>query len=270
MIDYYTRIAPYVLPHLQGRALTLKRYPNGVEAQYFYEKNAPEPPPGLGQDGHDPDPHRRAHDRLRPRRRPADAGVAGQPRRPGAAHLAGEGGGPARADDPRLRPRSRARRRRSWSARASRCTCARSSSTSGWRASRRPRARRGCRSTSRSTSRPPTRRPSASRRRSRSCWSAATRSSSSPRCARTGARARCSSTGARTTSTRRPSPPTRCAPRSARRSRRRCAGRRSRRSRSPRTRTSSSFTSADVLERGGRARRPVRARRGARQELPEL
>ena len=41
VIDYYTRVAPYVLPHLEGRALTLKRYPNGVEAQYFYEKNAP-------------------------------------------------------------------------------------------------------------------------------------------------------------------------------------------------------------------------------------
>src|SRR5215208_3870652 len=41
VIDYYTRIAPSVLPHLQGRALTLKRYPNGVEAQHFYEKNAP-------------------------------------------------------------------------------------------------------------------------------------------------------------------------------------------------------------------------------------
>ena len=96
VIDYYTRIAPFVLPHLQGRALTLKRYPNGVDAQYFYEKNAPEPPPGLGQHRHDPDPHRRAHDRLRARRRPADAGVAGQPRRPGAAHLAGEGA-PTRA-----------------------------------------------------------------------------------------------------------------------------------------------------------------------------
>jgi len=45
VIDYYTRIAPYVLPHLQGRALTLKRYPNGVEAQYFYEKQAPGHPP---------------------------------------------------------------------------------------------------------------------------------------------------------------------------------------------------------------------------------
>jgi bifunctional non-homologous end joining protein LigD len=41
VIDYYARIAPTVLPHLEGRALTLKRYPNGVEASYFYEKNAP-------------------------------------------------------------------------------------------------------------------------------------------------------------------------------------------------------------------------------------
>jgi bifunctional non-homologous end joining protein LigD len=41
VIDYYTRVAPAVLPHLRGRPLTLKRYPNGVEAQYFYEKNCP-------------------------------------------------------------------------------------------------------------------------------------------------------------------------------------------------------------------------------------
>jgi bifunctional non-homologous end joining protein LigD len=41
VIDYCARIAPTVLPHLEGRALTLKRYPNGVEASYFYEKNAP-------------------------------------------------------------------------------------------------------------------------------------------------------------------------------------------------------------------------------------
>ena len=41
VIDYYTRIAPYVLPHLKGRALTLKRYPNGVDGGHFYEKNAP-------------------------------------------------------------------------------------------------------------------------------------------------------------------------------------------------------------------------------------
>jgi bifunctional non-homologous end joining protein LigD len=41
VIDYYARVAPYLLPHLRGRALTMKRYPNGVDAEYFYEKNAP-------------------------------------------------------------------------------------------------------------------------------------------------------------------------------------------------------------------------------------
>jgi bifunctional non-homologous end joining protein LigD len=40
VIDYHARVAPVVLPHLDGRALTLKRYPNGVDAQFFYEKNA--------------------------------------------------------------------------------------------------------------------------------------------------------------------------------------------------------------------------------------
>jgi bifunctional non-homologous end joining protein LigD len=41
LIDYYTRVAPAVLPHLQGRPLTLKRYPDGVEGQFFYEKQSP-------------------------------------------------------------------------------------------------------------------------------------------------------------------------------------------------------------------------------------
>ena len=41
VIDYYTRIAPVLLPHLRGHPLTLKRYPNGVEGQYFYEKQCP-------------------------------------------------------------------------------------------------------------------------------------------------------------------------------------------------------------------------------------
>jgi len=41
VIDYYTRIAPTLLPHLKQRALTLKRYPNGVDGQFFYEKNCP-------------------------------------------------------------------------------------------------------------------------------------------------------------------------------------------------------------------------------------
>jgi bifunctional non-homologous end joining protein LigD len=41
VIDYYTRIGPAILPHLAGRPLTLKRYPNGVGGQFFFEKNKP-------------------------------------------------------------------------------------------------------------------------------------------------------------------------------------------------------------------------------------
>jgi bifunctional non-homologous end joining protein LigD len=41
VIDYYTRVAPALLPHLRERPLTLKRYPNGVEGGYFYEKQCP-------------------------------------------------------------------------------------------------------------------------------------------------------------------------------------------------------------------------------------
>jgi bifunctional non-homologous end joining protein LigD len=42
IIDYYVRIAPALLPHLAGRPLTRKRYPNGVDEEFFYEKNAPQ------------------------------------------------------------------------------------------------------------------------------------------------------------------------------------------------------------------------------------
>jgi len=41
VIDYYTRVSSALLPHLRDRPLTLKRYPNGVEREYFYEKNCP-------------------------------------------------------------------------------------------------------------------------------------------------------------------------------------------------------------------------------------
>jgi bifunctional non-homologous end joining protein LigD len=41
VIDYYTRIAPVLLPHLRDRALTRIRFPNGVEGAHFFEKNAP-------------------------------------------------------------------------------------------------------------------------------------------------------------------------------------------------------------------------------------
>ena len=41
VIDYYSRMAPVLLPHLKGRPLTLKRYPNGVDQPFFFEKQAP-------------------------------------------------------------------------------------------------------------------------------------------------------------------------------------------------------------------------------------
>ncbi|MDA8125145.1 MAG: non-homologous end-joining DNA ligase, partial [Deltaproteobacteria bacterium] len=41
ILDYYRRVAPFLLPHLKGRALTLKRYPNGVDEAFFFEKRCP-------------------------------------------------------------------------------------------------------------------------------------------------------------------------------------------------------------------------------------
>jgi len=41
LIDWYARIGEVLLPHLRGRPLTLKRYPEGVEGKHFYEKRCP-------------------------------------------------------------------------------------------------------------------------------------------------------------------------------------------------------------------------------------
>jgi bifunctional non-homologous end joining protein LigD len=41
VIDYYTRAADVLLPHISDRALTRIRYPNGVDGPFFFEKNAP-------------------------------------------------------------------------------------------------------------------------------------------------------------------------------------------------------------------------------------
>jgi bifunctional non-homologous end joining protein LigD len=45
MLDYYARIAPTLLPHLHGRAMTLKRYPDGVAGPHFYDKHCAGRPP---------------------------------------------------------------------------------------------------------------------------------------------------------------------------------------------------------------------------------
>jgi bifunctional non-homologous end joining protein LigD len=41
MLDYYARIAPVMIPHLRGRPVTVKRFPNAIDHQGFIEKNAP-------------------------------------------------------------------------------------------------------------------------------------------------------------------------------------------------------------------------------------
>lgn len=58
VIDYYARIAPVMLPHLDGRGMTLRRFPNGVDAPSFFEKRCPshrpdwvEVSPGPGDSG---------------------------------------------------------------------------------------------------------------------------------------------------------------------------------------------------------------------------
>ncbi len=41
LLTYYFNISPYMIPHLQERPLTMKRMPNGIHGDFFYEKNAP-------------------------------------------------------------------------------------------------------------------------------------------------------------------------------------------------------------------------------------
>ncbi len=47
MINYYSQLAPYLLPHLQSRPLVLVRYPHGTEGEYFYQKSCPAYAPGF-------------------------------------------------------------------------------------------------------------------------------------------------------------------------------------------------------------------------------
>jgi bifunctional non-homologous end joining protein LigD len=41
LIRYFVSVAAYIVPHLSGRALTLRRYPNGVDQKSFFEKRCP-------------------------------------------------------------------------------------------------------------------------------------------------------------------------------------------------------------------------------------
>ena len=52
VIDYCIRIAPVLLPHLKDRPLTMKRYPNGVDKEFFYEKRCPSHRPSWVRTAH--------------------------------------------------------------------------------------------------------------------------------------------------------------------------------------------------------------------------
>jgi bifunctional non-homologous end joining protein LigD len=45
LLRYYARVSPCLLPHLEGRAMVMKRYPNGAAGKFFFQKRAPEPRP---------------------------------------------------------------------------------------------------------------------------------------------------------------------------------------------------------------------------------
>jgi bifunctional non-homologous end joining protein LigD len=45
LLQYYATVAPALVPHLAGRAMVMKRYPNGAAGECFFMKRAPEPRP---------------------------------------------------------------------------------------------------------------------------------------------------------------------------------------------------------------------------------
>jgi bifunctional non-homologous end joining protein LigD len=45
LLQYYADVSPYLLPHVQRRAMVMKRYPNGAYGEFFFMKRAPSPRP---------------------------------------------------------------------------------------------------------------------------------------------------------------------------------------------------------------------------------
>ena len=102
VVDYYLNVAAVMLPHLKGRAVTLKRYPDGTGGLFFFEKNCP---------AHRPDWVKTAAVRGGAARRSSTAcwktrqpGVGGEPGGAGTACAAGKGGCPGPADGDGVRP----------------------------------------------------------------------------------------------------------------------------------------------------------------------
>ena len=175
VIDFYARIGPTMLPHLDDRPVTMVRLPDGDRRRAVLREALPRSPAAVARHGA---ARRRLRDRGLLARQRARAGVDRQPRRARAAHAPGPRRRSVAAVGDRVRPRSRARTPTSATARASRSSCTTSSTSSGCARSRRRRARRVCTcrwgSGRRSTPRP----RRASRSHSARCSSRATRSAS--------------------------------------------------------------------------------------------
>jgi len=80
VVDYMVRIAPVLLPHLAGRPLTLKRYPEGVEGLFFLRKELSQTQTRLGQDRKSLERRQQSFHVLLRGRSTAHPRMAGQPR----------------------------------------------------------------------------------------------------------------------------------------------------------------------------------------------
>ena len=226
-IEYYARIAPVMVPHLAGRCITLKRFPNGVRQDGLLREALPEASAGVDtarRSGPATTTATSATAGSTSRRRwcgrrtwPRSSCTCRWPRRR-PRHAAGHG----------VRLRSRARRRRSRSAARSRCGCARCSAAVGSGGLVQDVGLEGTADVRaaehalHSRSAPPT-----SRWPSDRCWSVSTATGSRRSWPRSSDPERSSSTGARTLASRRRSASTRCAPGRSRPCRLRSRGRRS-------------------------------------------
>ena len=107
VLDYYQRVAPVLLPHIAGRPLTLKRYPDGVDGEAFFEKHVTAHRPDWIPTAPVPSESSRGRGGigdLPGGRRPARAHLGGQPGRPGAARPAVADARHPPARPARLRP----------------------------------------------------------------------------------------------------------------------------------------------------------------------
>ena len=109
VIDYYARIAPVLVPHLAGRPLTLKRYPNGVDSEFLREERH-RAPARLGEDRAHLERRQPAQRQLHSGRRSAHGRLDGEPGRHRTASVAFAGEEHRLSHHDGVRSRSRAAR----------------------------------------------------------------------------------------------------------------------------------------------------------------